>query len=181
MARTNKATATPKKRMTPRQKEDLSKIFEDGLKDMYWAEKHLTKALPKLAEAAEDEELAGAFEEHLAQTEEHVNRLEQVFELLGKKAQAKKCDAMEGLIKEGESVIEEHEASPARDAALIMAAQKTEHYEIASYGSLAEFAKILGMTEAKNILGSILDQEKETDTLLTEIAASINEAAAEEE
>jgi ferritin-like metal-binding protein YciE len=179
MQKTKKAPAAPRKKMTSQQKEDLSKVFEDGLKDMYWAEKYLVKALPKMAKASEDEELAGAFEDHLAQTEEHVAKLEQVFELIGKKAVAKKCDAMEGLGKEAESVMEEHEAGPARDAALIMAAQKVEHYEIASYGSLATFAKVLGNTEARDILGAILDNEKDADSLLSEIAESINETAAE--
>ncbi|KIC89607.1 ferritin-like domain-containing protein [Flavihumibacter sp. ZG627] len=179
MQKTKKAPAAPRKKMTSQQKEDLSKVFEDGLKDMYWAEKYLVKALPKLAKASEDEELAGAFEDHLAQTEEHVSKLEQVFELIGKKAVAKKCDAMEGLGKEAESVMEEHESGPARDAALIMAAQKVEHYEIASYGSLATFAKVLGNTEARDILGGILDNEKDADSLLSEIAESINETAAE--
>src|SRR5688572_2536546 len=161
----------------------LEKLFTDSLKDIYWAEKHLTKALPKMQKKATTDELKSAIEEHLAQTEEHVSRLEQVFELCGKKAQAKKCDAMEGLIKEGESVIEDTEDdSMTRDAGLIMAAQKVEHYEIATYGSLVQFAKTLGMDEAAGLLEQTLEEEKETDQRLTEIAeGSINQSAKQED
>ena len=161
----------------------LEKLLTDSLKDMYWAEKHLTKALPKMQKAATTEELKSAIEEHLSQTEGHVARLEQVFELCGKKAQAKKCDAMEGLIKEGDSIVEETEDdSMTRDAGIIMAAQKVEHYEIATYGSLVQFAKTLGMGEAAEILQQTLDEEKETDKKLTQIAESnINQAAEQEE
>ncbi len=157
----------------------LEKLFTDSLKDIYWAEKHLTKTLPKMKKAATSDELKSAIEEHLAQTEEHVSRLEEVFEICGKKAQAKKCDAMEGLTKEGESVIEETEKETmTRDAGIIMAAQKVEHYEIATYGSLVQFAKTLGMNEAADILEQTLEEEKETDQKLTELAESgINESA----
>lgn len=149
----------------------LMKFFVDGIKDMYWAEKQLLKALPKMAKAATSDELVEAFENHLDQTEDHVARLEEVFGLLGEKVQAKKCDAMEGLIKEGNSTIEDTEdGSMTRDAALIVAAQKVEHYEIASYGSLAQLAKGMGKAEVKEILGQILQQEKETDELLTQLA-----------
>jgi ferritin-like metal-binding protein YciE len=160
----------------------LEKLFTDSLKDIYWAEKHLTKALPKMKKAATTDELKSAIEEHLAQTEEQVTRLEQVFELCGKKAQAKKCDAMEGLIKEGESVIEETEDdSMTRDAGIIMAAQKVEHYEIATYGSLVQFARTLGMDEAAGLLEQTLEEEKETDQKLSQIAeGSINEEAEKE-
>jgi ferritin-like metal-binding protein YciE len=151
----------------------LEKFFTDSLKDIYWAEKHLTRALPKMQKAATTEELKSAIEEHLAQTQEQVTRLEQVFELFGKKAQAKKCDAMEGLIKEGESVLEETEAgSMTRDAGIIMAAQKVEHYEIATYGTLVQLAKTLGNEEAAEILQTTLDEEKQTDENLTAIAES---------
>lgn len=161
----------------------LEKLFTDSLKDIYWAEKHLTKALPKMKKAATTDELKSAIEEHLAQTEEQVTRLEQVFELCGKKAQAKKCDAMEGLIKEGESVVEETEDdSMTRDAGIIMAAQKVEHYEIATYGSLVQFARTLGMDEAAALLEQTLEEEKETDQKLTQIAeSSINEEAEQEQ
>lgn len=160
----------------------LEKLFTDSLKDIYWAEKHLTKALPKMKKAATTDELKSAIEEHLAQTEEQVTRLEQVFELCGKKAQAKKCDAMEGLIKEGESVVEETEdESMTRDAGIIMAAQKVEHYEIATYGSLVQFARTLGMDEAAALLEQTLEEEKETDQKLSQIAeSSINEEAEKE-
>jgi len=149
----------------------LQKLFEDSLKDIYWAEKHLIKALPKMQKAATTEELKNAIEEHIAQTEIQVTRLEQVFELLGKKAQAKKCDAMEGLIKEGESIVQEtEEGSMTRDVGIIMAAQKVEHYEIATYGGLAQIASTMGLDEAAELLNETLNEEKETDELLTEIA-----------
>jgi len=123
----------------------LETYFTDSLKDLYWAEKHLTKALPKMQKAATTQELKAAIEEHTGQTIEHVSRLEQVFELMGKKAQAKKCDAMEGLVKEGQSIVEETEkGSMTRDVGIIMAAQKVEHYEIATYGGLVQLAKTMG-------------------------------------
>jgi ferritin-like metal-binding protein YciE len=160
----------------------LQKFFEDSLKDIYWAEKNLTKALPKMKEASTTEELKNAIEEHLAQTETHVQRLEQVFELIGKKAQAKKCDAMEGLIKEGESIVEETEdGSMTRDVGIIMAAQKVEHYEIATYGGLAQIATTMGLDEAADLLNETLDEEKETDKLLTEIAENNINWEAEQE
>jgi len=149
----------------------LEKYFIDSLKDIYWAEKALTKALPKMRKAATTEELQTAIGEHLTQTEEHVSRLEQVFELFGKKAQAKKCEAMEGLIKEGDSIVEETEdGSMTRDAAIIMAAQKVEHYEIATYGGLVSLAKTMGKNEAADILAMTLEEEKQTDEGLTSIA-----------
>ena len=161
----------------------LEKFFEDQLKDIYWAEKHLTKALPKMQKAATTEELKQAIEDHLAQTEEQVSRLEQVFEIMGKKAQAKKCDGMEGLVKEGESVVEEtEEGSMTRDAGIIVSAQKVEHYEISAYGSLVQLAKTLGQDEVAEILQTTLDEEKETDELLTSIAENnINWEAEQEE
>jgi len=161
----------------------LEKLFTDSLKDIYWAEKHLTKALPKMKKKATTDELKSAIEEHLAQTEEHVKRLEQVFEICGKKAQAKKCDAMEGLSKEGDSIVEETEdGSMTRDAGIIMAAQKVEHYEIATYGSLVQFAKTLGMNDAAELLHKTLDEEKQTDEKLTEIAEwHVNQGAQQEE
>jgi ferritin-like metal-binding protein YciE len=149
----------------------LEKLFTDSLKDIYWAEKHLTKELPKMQKAASTKELKDAIDDHTAQTEEHVARLEQVFEMMGKKAQAKKCDGMEGLLKEGQSVIEETEdGSMTRDAGIIMSAQKVEHYEISAYGSLVALATTLGQGEVAEILTTTLEEEKQTDTLLTEIA-----------
>ena len=160
----------------------LDKLFTDSLKDIYWAEKHLTKTLPKMKKKATTDELKSAIEEHLAQTEEHVSRLEQVFEICGKKAQAKKCDAMEGLTKEADSIVEETESNTmTRDAGIIMAAQKVEHYEIATYGSLVQLAKTLGMNDAAEILHQTLEEEKQADEKLTEIAEwNVNQAAAQE-
>ncbi len=149
----------------------LEKFFTDSLKDIYWAEKHLTKELPKMQRAATTQQLKDAIEDHTAQTEEHVTRLEQVFEVMGKKAQAKKCDAMEGLLKEGQSIVEETQAgSMTRDAGIIMAAQKVEHYEIATYGGLVSLANTLGLEEVAGILSTTLEEEKETDASLSAIA-----------
>jgi ferritin-like metal-binding protein YciE len=149
----------------------LEKFFIEELKDIYWAEKALTKALPKLAKACTTEQLKDAFTDHLEATKEHVARLEQVFEMFGKKAQAKKCEAMEGLQKEAESIIEDtEEGSMTRDVALIIAAQKVEHYEIATYGGLTQLAKTMNLTEVAELLGQTLQEEKETDELLTYIA-----------
>jgi ferritin-like metal-binding protein YciE len=160
----------------------LEEFFVDMLKDIYWAEKHLTKALPKMKKAATSEDLQQAFEDHLAQTEEHVARLEQAFEMMGKKAQAKKCDAMEGLTKEAESIIEEtEEGSMTRDVALIVAAQKVEHYEIATYGSLVQIANTMNMGDVASIFEQTLQEEKDTDVHLTEIAVNnINQKAEDE-
>jgi ferritin-like metal-binding protein YciE len=149
----------------------LQEFFVDQLKDIYWAEKHLTKALPKLQKAATSEELKDALEDHLAVTEDQVTQLEKVFEMLGKKAQSKKCEAMEGLTKEGNSIIEETEKGTlTRDVGLIMAAQKVEHYEIATYGSLVQLAKTLQLSEIAGILQGILNEEKEADKTLTDVA-----------
>jgi ferritin-like metal-binding protein YciE len=149
----------------------LEKFFIDQLKDIYWAEKHLTKALPKMRNAATTPELQDAIDEHLSQTEEHVVRLEEVFNHLGKTPQAKKCEAMEGLVKEGTTIVEEtEEGSMTRDVGIISAAQKVEHYEIASYGTLSQLAQTLGFEEVSNILGQTLKEEKEADLKLTQIA-----------
>lgn len=160
----------------------LEKFFHDQLKDLYWAEKHLTKALPKMRKAATTEDLKAAIEEHTAQTQEHVRKLEQVFELMGKKAQAKKCDAMEGLVKEGEAVVEDTQAgSMTRDVGIIMSAQKVEHYEIASYGTLVQLAETMGQSEIAQILATILEEEKQTDQNLTSLAENNINWEAEEE
>jgi ferritin-like metal-binding protein YciE len=162
----------------------LKSFFEDELKDIYWAEKHITKALPKMKKAATSEALQAAFEEHLQQTQTHVQRLEQVFEMLGKKAQAKKCDAMAGIVEEGNGIIEETEkGTSTRDVGLILSAQKVEHYEIATYGGLAQLATTLGLDNVADVLNQTLQEEKDTDVKLTEIAESdVNyEAATEEE
>lgn len=161
----------------------LRDLFVEELRDIYWAEKHLVKALPRLEKASSSEELANAFAEHEAVTQEQVSRLEQIFELLGEKARGKKCEAMEGLVKEAESVIEDtEEGSWTRDVALIIAAQKVEHYEIAAYGGLATLAKTMGKTEIKDLLGQTLDEEKEADELLSQLAeTNINQSASHEE
>ena len=160
----------------------LDKFFLDAVKDIYWAEKHLTKALPKMQKAATSEELQQAIEDHLAQTEQHVGRLEQVFELLEEKPQAKKCEAMDGITKEGESVIEEtDEGSATRDVGIIGSAQKVEHYEIATYGTLVQLAKTMGNEEVADILAQTLEEEKQADKLLSQIAENNINWEAEEE
>ena len=161
----------------------LKEFFIDSLKDIYYAEKAITKALPKMKKAATSEALANAFEEHLAVTKEQVTRLEEVFKAINEKASAKKCEAIEGLIKESESIIEDtDEGTSTRDVGLIMAAQKVEHYEIATYGGLVQLAITLGIDEAASLLQQTLDEEKETDELLTSIAENdINYEAATEE
>ncbi|SHG78214.1 ferritin-like domain-containing protein [Flavobacterium johnsoniae] len=160
----------------------LSELFEDGLKDIYWAEKALTKALPAMAKNATSAELIDAINNHLTETEEHVTRLEKVFDSIGKKAAAKKCDAMEGLIEEGKGILEETEIGVVRDAGIIAASQKIEHYEIATYGTLRQFAETLGYTEAVTLLEQTLDEEKGADKLLTEVAVNaVNLEAAEVE
>ena len=160
----------------------LMKLFEDELKDIYWAEKALTKALPKMAKQATSEELIAALESHLEETEDQVAKVEQVFEIIGKKPVAKKCEAMAGLIKEAQEIMESTDDGAMRDAGIISAGQKVEHYEIATYGTLRTFAKTLGLNDAADILDSILDQEKNADQKLTEIAEStINIQAAEEQ
>ncbi|PAM91616.1 hypothetical protein B4N84_27830 [Flavobacterium sp. IR1] len=160
----------------------LTDLFKDGLKDIYWAEKALTKALPLMAKNATSPELVDAITSHLTETEEHIKRLEQVFESIGVKASAKKCDAMEGLIEEGKSILEETELGVVRDAGIIAASQKIEHYEIATYGTLRQFAETLGFTEAVALLELTLDEEKDADKKLTDVAVSaINVEAAEED
>ena len=161
----------------------LEKFFTDALKDIYWAEKNLVKELPKMSKAATTQELKDALDDHAAQTEEHVSRLEQVFQLLEKKAQAKKCDGMEGLLKEGQTTIEETDkGSMTRDVGIIMSAQKVEHYEIAAYGSLVVLANTMGHTDIAEILDATLQEEKESDALLSEIAENnINWEAEQEE
>ena len=162
--------------------ENLHELFVDELKDIYDAEKQLTKALPKMAKAAESQELRAAFEEHLEITRMQVNRLEEVFKSLGMAARGKTCEGMKGLIEEGQEKMQELEKGATLDAALIASAQKVEHYEIASYGTLATFAEIMGHQDAKDLLGQTLDEEKEADEKLTQVAGQINfEAEAEAE
>ena len=164
-------------------KESLfEKLFQDLLKDIYWAEKHLVEALPKMAEACTTDTLREAIEDHLHVTKKHVSRLEKVFKLLGKPAEAKKCDVMEGLVKEGNKVIEDtKEGTMTRDAGIIISAQKVEHYEIASYGSLVQVALTLGHDDVAYILEQTLREEEDTDMHLTDIAETeINPMADDE-
>jgi ferritin-like metal-binding protein YciE len=160
----------------------LEEFFHDELKDIYWAEKHLVKTLPKMHKAATSKELQAAFANHLEVTKEHVTRLEQVFGMMGYTPQAKKCEAMEGITKEGESIIEDTDAGTAtRDVGLILAGQKAEHYEIATYGGLAQLAKTLGHNDVAKVLETTLNEEKEADESLTAIAENnINYDASEE-
>lgn len=161
---------------------EFHEFFVDELKDIYWAEKHLVKALPKMKKAATSPELAAAFEKHAEETNMHISTLEQVFALLEEKAQAKKCDAMEGLLKEADGIIEDTDSGTMiRDAGLILAAQKVEHYEIATYGTLVVFAKNMGQSEVAELLQFTLENEKATDVALTQVAEGfINEQAASE-
>src|SRR6202049_943569 len=154
--------------------ESLHDLYLEQLKDLYDAENQLIKALPKMAKAASTEELRNAFEEHLEQTKEQAQRLETIFEGMGEKAKGQKCKGMEGLIREGSEVIEEDMAEGVKDAALIAAAQRVEHYEIAGYGTVRTFANLLGESEAANLLEKTLEEEKEADELLGGIAEEIN-------
>ena len=164
------------------QSSQLMKLFEDELKDIYWAEKALIKAIPKMIKNATSEELIEALTSHLEETKVHVMRVEQIFTTFGKKAVAVKCEATVGLIKESEEIMQECETGSMRDAGIISAAQKIEHYEIATYGTLRQFAETLGLTEAVSILETTLAEEKAADVKLTEVAvAAINVEAAEME
>lgn len=152
--------------------DSLENLFLHELKDLLSAEKQLVKALPKMAEGASSEALRSAFEDHLEQTKGHVNRLEEVFALIGKSPRAEHCKAMEGLVKEGADLLEEEGTESVIDAALIGAAQRVEHYEIAAYGTTRTLAELLGYEEAVKLLEETLEEEKETDAKLTEIALS---------
>ncbi|HEY0919163.1 ferritin-like domain-containing protein [Devosia sp.] len=153
----------------PEQKK-LDDLFLDTLKDMYYAEKHIAKTLPKLAKAAQSAELKAGFEHHLEETENQIERLEQVFDLLGKPARGKTCDAILGLIEEGKSIMDEFKDTPALDAGLVSTAQAVEHYEIARYGTLKTWAQQLGMPEAVRLLDANLREEVATDKKLTQLA-----------
>jgi ferritin-like metal-binding protein YciE len=157
----------------------LSTLLNEELKDIYDAEKRLVKALPKMAKAASAPDLSSAFEEHLSVTKKHVERLDQVFELLGVPAKAKTCAGMKGLIEEGEETMKEDAAEQLMDAALIGAAQRVEHYEMAAYGTARAMAERLGNQEAADLLQETLDEEKEADEKLTEIATQLLETIEE--
>lgn len=163
------AKTTSKGKVKPKRTaaEGLRDLFIDELKDIYWAEKALVKALPKMAKNATTDGLISSLVNHLHETENHVSRLEEVFGLLGEKAVAKKCDAMDGLLKEGEGILEETEPGAVRDAGIILAAQKVEHYEIATYGTLVAFAGTLGEVRAAELLKETLTEEKNADLTLT--------------
>jgi len=151
----------------------LNELFIDELKDIYWAEKHLAKALPKMAKAATSDELRTAIQNHLSETENQITRLESVFESIEEKAVAKKCEAMAGLLKEADEIVADTEKGTyTRDAGIISAAQKVEHYEIASYGTLKTLASVLGYSEAAELLDATLQEEKNADSMLTQIAES---------
>jgi ferritin-like metal-binding protein YciE len=158
---------------------DLHALFVDTLKDIYYAEKQILKALPKMAKAANSDQLRAAFEKHHDETEGHVERLEKVFELIEKPARGKKCDAIEGIIDEGKEIMEEYEDTPALDAGLLAAAQAVEHYEISRYGTLKTWAEKLGLKDAVKLLDQTLAEEKKTDDTLSKIAVLAVNAEAE--
>jgi len=174
------ARGNPSNESTEGMDNDLHELFLEELADIYNAEQQLTKALPKMAKAAEAEELRQAFEEHLQQTEEQITRLDQVFESLDESMKRKTCKAMQGLIEEGNEVMQEYKGSPAIDAALIAAAQKVEHYEIATYGTLCTWAEQMGHQEALELLKQSIDEEETTDERLTELAESLANQRAEQ-
>jgi len=157
----------------------LEELFHDTLKDIYFAEKKILAALPKMAKAARSEELTAAFEKHRKETEGHVERLEQIFEIIDKKPQAKTCEAIMGITKEGAEIIEGYKGSPALDAGLLAAAQAVEHYEISRYGTLRTWARELGLEEAADLLQETLSEEEATDEALTEIAETVVNQKAE--
>jgi ferritin-like metal-binding protein YciE len=162
--------------------ENLEDLFKEDLKDLYHAENQIIKALPKMIKSASHEELKTAFQNHLEETKVQVERLEQVMEIMGMPAKGKPCKAMQGIIEEGKEVMEEDAEDDVMDAALVGAAQKVEHYEIASYGTLCTYADLLGLKDAKKLLGQNLEEEKKTDQLLTDLAeAVINLEAADTE
>jgi ferritin-like metal-binding protein YciE len=159
------------------QKDSLRELYVDELRDLYNAETQLVKALPKMAKASSNAELRQGFEEHLRQTSEHVSRLEQIFEMLGEKPTGKKCLGMEGLVKEGAETMQEDYEDAVMDAAIIGAAQRVEHYEIAGYGTVRAFAELMGESEHVSLIEQTLQEEKETDDKLTQLAEEINAQA----
>ena len=164
-----------------KQPKQLDELFHDTLKDIYYAEKKILGALPKMAKAAQNEDLRAAFEKHKTETEGQIDRLEQVFALIEEKPQGKKCAAIEGILDEGQEIIKEYKGAPALDAGLVSAAQAVEHYEIARYGTLRTWAEELGFNQAMKLLQQTLDQEEATDQALTALAEAVvnQEARAE--
>lgn len=172
--------SSARKKVNPKSsKESLEDIFEETLKDIYWAEKLLIKTLPKLTKASSSDELQQAFTTHLEETKNQIVRIEKCFELMEKKAIGKKCEAMEGLVKEGQEAIDNHDKGHARDAAIIAAAQKVEHYEMSAYGTLRTMATVLGKTQCAEMLEETKNEEVEADLKLTTLAEKINYLAAE--
>jgi len=166
--------------MTKTTDKTLHDLFHNTLKDIYFAEKKILSALPKMAKAAQSDELKQAFEKHEGQTEQHVARLEQVFEEIDAKPQGKTCDAIMGIISEGQEIMKEYKGAPALDAGLLAAAQAVEHYEISRYGTLITWADELGLSNSSKLLKQTLGEEKETDKALSELAeSSVNEHAQE--
>ena len=162
----------------PKADKTLEDLFHDGLKDVYFAEKKILATLPKMAKAAQSEELRAAFEKHRNETEGHIERLEQVFELLDESPKGKKCPAILGIIEEGTEIMKEYKGTSALDAGLVASAQAVEHYEICRYGTLRTWARQLGMQKAVGLLQRTLQEEEKTDAALTKLAeASINEEA----
>lgn len=159
----------------------LDELFHDTLKDIYYAEKKILAALPKMAKAAQNEELAAAFEKHHGETEGQIERLEEIFNEIEEKPQGKKCNAIEGILEEGKEIMQEYKGSPALDAGLLAAAQAVEHYEISRYGTLRTWAEKLGLENAVNLLEATLKEEEATDETLTEIAETAVNAEAEQE
>jgi ferritin-like metal-binding protein YciE len=159
--------------------QNLRDLWIDELKDLYHAENQILKALPKMAKSAVDEQLRGAFKEHLVQTRDHVKRLDQIFKLIGVPAKGKLCKGMEGIIAEGKAMLEMDLPEPVGDAALIAAAQRVEHYEIAAYGTVRTYAEVLGEADAAKLLEATLKEEKVTDETLTGIAERVNANAVE--
>ncbi len=161
------------------QEKTLDDLFLDTLKDIYYAEKQIVKTLPKMAKAAQSEQLRAGFEQHLEESEGHIERLEQIFEMIGKPARGKTCDAILGIIEEGKSIMDEFKGTVALDAGLVSAAQAVEHYEMARYGTLATWAEQLGMRDAVRLLKQTLAEEEATDRKLSEVAtAEVNRKAA---
>ena len=158
----------------------LDELFHDTLKDIYYAEKKIFSALPKMAKAVQSDDLRAAFEKHRDETEGQIERLEQVFEIIEKKPQGKRCAAIEGILEEGQEIMKEYKGQPAHDAGLLAAAQAVEHYEISRYGTLRTWAKELGHNDAVKLLDETLEQEEATDEALTELAETAVNAAAEE-
>ena len=178
--RSNGPKSQTQKSSSGKKQKTLENLLEDGLKDIYSAETQLIEALPEMAKAAYSEDLQDAFTNHLNETKRQAERIEKIFSRLGiEKSDTKKCEAMEGLIEEGQKILEEYEEGSVRDSALIIAAQKVEHYEIAAYGSLCELCDVLGYNQIGSTLGRSLDEEKNTDDILNDIAQDVNDDAYE--